>query len=121
MEMVDVKLEQAAATLGAGPASVFFRITLPIIFPGVISGAVLGFARSLGEFGATMIFAGNIEGETRTIPLSVYSLLQIPGKEREAAVLVGISVLVSFSAMFLSTLFTRRMNNRAAGRDRYGT
>ena len=108
MEMIDSRLENAAKTLGAGRAQVFLRITLPLVMPGIINGMILGFARSLGEFGATMIFAGNILGRTRTIPLSVYSYLQIPGKEREAAVMVGISVIISFAAMFLSHKFTAR-------------
>lgn len=86
IEMVDTKLENAAKTLGAAPLDVFFRILIPMIMPGIISGAILGFARSLGEFGATITFAGNITGETRTIPLSVYSLLQVPGRENDASV-----------------------------------
>ncbi len=109
MEMVDVRLEKAAMTLGADRKSVFLRVTLPLIMPGVINGAVLGFARSMGEFGATMTFAGNIKGETRTIPLSVYSFLQIPGKEKEAALLVMVSIIVSFAAMFLSS----RLNGKS--------
>ena len=115
MEMVDTRLEKAALTLGAGRLAVFFRITLPLIKPGIISGLIIGFARSLGEFGATMAFAGNIRGETRTIPLSVYSFLQIPGKEKEAAILVGVSVFISFLAMFLSTFFTRKSQKQKRG------
>lgn len=102
MEMVDRDLEKAASTLGAGRLEVFKRVTFPLILPGVFSGAVLGFARCLGEFGATITFAGNILGETRTIPLSVYSLLQVPGKEDEAALLVAVSIFISFGAMVLS-------------------
>ena len=107
LEMLDKKMEDAARTLGAGRIAVFFRVTLPLILPGAVSGAVLGFARSLGEFGATMTFAGNIRGETRTIPLSVYSLLQIPGRERDAGVLVLISIAISFAALFLSSVLNR--------------
>ena len=118
MEMLDKKMENAALTLGAGKLAVFFRVTLPLILPGVINGAVLGFARSLGEFGATMTFAGNIRGETRTIPLSVYSLLQIPGKEKDAGILVIISIVISFAAMFLSSAFGRKMTRK--GKDVYG-
>jgi len=103
MEMVDPRFEKAGLTLGAGRWEVFRRITLPLIIPGVLNGAVLGFARSMGEFGATMIFAGNIMGKTRTIPLAVYSALQVPGKEREAILLVGLSALISFAALFLSS------------------
>lgn len=109
MEMVDQKLEQAAFCLGAGRIDVFFRVTLPLILPGILNGAILGFARSLGEFGATMTFAGNISGETRTIPLSVYSMLQIPGRERDAAILVVISIIISFVAMFLSSIINRNL------------
>ena len=108
MEMIDKRLENAALTLGAGRLSVFFRITLPLILPGLLNGAILGFARSLGEFGATMTFAGNIEGVTRTIPLSVYSMLQIPGRENEAAKLVAASILISFAAIFFSSMMTRK-------------
>lgn len=112
MEMLDKKMEDAARTLGAGRIAVFFRITLPLILPGTVNGAVLGFARSLGEFGATMTFAGNIRGETRTIPLSVYSLLQIPGKEKDAGVLVLLSIVISFAAMFLSSAFNGKKTRR---------
>ncbi len=111
IEMVDIKLENAAKTLGAGPIHVFFRILIPLIMPGIISGAILGFARSLGEFGATITFAGNITGETRTIPLSVYSSLQVPGRENEASVLVIISIVISFTAMFFSSLLNKKFNN----------
>ena len=106
VEMIEPGLERAAATLGAGSLSVFFRITLPLALPGVINAAMIGFARSLGEFGATVTFAGNISGETRTIPLAVYSLLQVPGHEKEAAVLVGISVIISMAAMLGSAFLT---------------
>jgi molybdate transport system permease protein len=114
MEMADRRLEDVARTLGAGKLAVFIRVTLPLILPGLVNGAVLGFARSLGEFGATMTFAGNILGETRTIPLSVYALLQIPGKEREAGTLVAVSVAVSFAAMFLSSAFGRANGQKRA-------
>ncbi len=114
LEMMDKRLEDAALTLGAGRFSVFMRVTLPIILPGLINGAILGFARSLGEFGATVTFAGNIEGETRTIPLSVYSYLQVPGKEKEAAGLVVISIFISLAAMLLSSIVNKK-------RDKYGS
>lgn len=103
MDMVDPRYEAAGSTLGAGKWEVFRRITLPLILPGILNGAVLGFARSMGEFGATMIFAGNIQGKTRTIPLAVYSALQVPGREREAVLLVAFSALVSFAALFISS------------------
>lgn len=108
LEMVDRRLESAASTLGAGKLSVFFRITLPLILPGLLNGMILGFARSLGEFGATMTFAGNISGVTRTIPLSVYSMLQIPGRENDAAKLVTVSVIISFGAIFISSLLNKK-------------
>ncbi|MDA3955929.1 molybdate ABC transporter permease subunit [Oceanispirochaeta sp.] len=109
MEMVDPRLEKAALTLGADRKAVFFRITLPLVIPGVINGVVLGFARSLGEFGATVTFAGNIQGITRTIPLSVYSLLQVPGRENEAGLLVLFSILISFAAMFASAFLNSKL------------
>ena len=112
MEMTDRRLDNAALTLGANRTAVFFKITLPLVLPGIISGAITGFARSLGEFGATMTFAGNIQGVSRTLPLSVYTWLQIPGREKESAVLVGISILISFLAMVLSGVFTRRIKSR---------
>ncbi len=111
MEMLAPKLEKAAMTLGAGRLETFIRIIIPLIIPGIISGFILGFARSLGEFGATITFAGNIAGETRTIPLSVYSLLQVPGKENDAYLLVCISILISFIAMFSSSILNKKFNN----------
>ena len=112
MEMVDPRLEKAALTLGADRKAVFCRITLPLVLPGVINGVVLGFARSLGEFGATVTFAGNIQGLTRTVPLSVYTLLQIPGREKEAGVLVFFSIIISFAAMFASASLSGRLQKR---------
>lgn len=120
LEMVDHRLEDAAKTLGASKREVFIRIILPQVMPGLITGTVLGFARSMGEFGATMTFAGNIQGVTRTIPLAVYSKLQIPGMEKDAAILVGISVVISFIALYLSNIFSKpEKHNRK--RIRYGT
>ncbi len=115
MDMVDPRLEQAACTLGANRFETFRRVTLPLVFPGVVNGLILGFARSMGEFGATVTFAGSIAGETRTIPLSVYALLQVPGKERDAAMLVGVSILISFLAMFLSSLLTGKSREKNEG------
>jgi molybdate transport system permease protein len=102
IEMADFKLEQAAWTLGASRMRTFFEITIPQAFPGILSGLVLSFARSFGEFGATITFAGNIEGETRTIPLAIYSFMQVPGMESQAMNLVMLSVVVSFVALFAS-------------------
>lgn len=108
IESVDVGLEQAAKTLGATPIKVFFTITLPLAIPGVIAGVILSFARSLGEFGATITFVSNIEGETRTLPLALYSFLQYPGGEAGAAKLCIISVLIAFAALIASELFAKR-------------
>lgn len=109
MEMVDGKIEQASATLGAGRVRTFFLITIPMALPGIISGAILSFARSLGEFGATISFAGNIEGETQTLPLAMYTSMQIPGSEGTTLRLVLVSVFVSFCAMILSEWIIKRM------------
>jgi len=114
MEMVDGRLEQTARSLGASRLQVLLRITLPLSMKGILGGALLGFARSLGEFGATMVFAGNIEGETRTIPLSVYSLMQIPGREGGALLLVLVSVGISLATMVLSGVLVRRPESEGA-------
>ena len=108
VELVDRRLEDAAHTLGAGPLRIFATITLPLALPGVLTGLILSFARSLGEFGATMIFAGNIAGETRTLPLAIYSCLQIPDGERAAARLVVISLVVALAALVVSEAVSRR-------------
>lgn len=108
MELVDPELEDAAASLGASPWHTFWSVTLPLSMPGVITGFILAFARSLGEFGATIIFAGNIEGETRTLPLSIFTLAQQPGKASGAMKLVVCACLLSFIALVLSEILTRR-------------
>lgn len=102
MEMIDTGLEEASRILGAGKLKTFWKITLPLALPGIVSGTVLGFARSLGEFGATITFAGNIAGETQTLPLAIYAYMQTPGKEVPTLRLVLCSVLLSFLAMGLS-------------------
>ncbi len=114
-EMADRRYEDAAATLGAPPLWCFMKVTLPLALPGLINGLILGFARSLGEFGATITFAGNIEGETRTIPLAVFSLMQTPGQESAAMKLVIISVIISFAAMAGSEILNRRMRKTLGG------
>ncbi len=114
-EMADRRLEDAAATLGASPSRCFLHVTLPLALPGLINGLVLGFARSLGEFGATITFAGNLEGETRTIPLAVFSLMQTPGQENAAMKLVAVSVIIAFAAMAGSEWLNRRMRKRLGG------
>ncbi len=107
LEGVDVKLEQAARTLGAGRWRVFFTITLPLTLPGIIVGTVLAFARSLGEFGATITFVSNIPGETRTIPSAMYTLIQIPGGESGAARLCIISIALAMISLLISEWLAR--------------
>ena len=106
-EGVNPRLEQMARTLGAGPWRVFFTITLPLALPGIIAGTVLAFARALGEFGATILVAGNIPGRTSTLSLSIYQFIQL-GKDDEAFRLLTISVFLSFAAVWLSQWFLKR-------------
>jgi molybdate transport system permease protein len=108
-ETVDPRLEQAAATLGAGPVRVFLTVTLPLALPGLIAGAILGFAKSLGEFGATITFVSNIPGETRTLSLAIQTLLEIPGREDAALRLTLIAVVISIGALIASELVVRRL------------
>lgn len=102
MRAVDPRLEQVARSLGRGRLDTFGRVTLPLALPGVAAGAVLAFARALGEFGATIVLAGNIVGETRTIPLAVYTLLNVRGGEAAALRLVGMSVAIALAALLAS-------------------
>ncbi len=111
MEMVDTGLEEASRILGAGRIRTFFKITVPLAMPGIISGAMLAFARSLGEFGATITFAGNIEGETQTLPLAIYAYMQVPGKEGATLRLVIVSVIISFVTMALSEWYLKKMKH----------
>lgn len=104
---VDRRLELVSRSLGRGPLSTFWRVSLPLAAPGVLGGALLCFARALGEFGATIIFAGNIEGETRQIPLAVYTLLNVPGAESRVWRLVAVSVALAFLAMASSAWLSR--------------
>ena len=115
IESVDQGLEAAARTLGAGPLRVFFTVTLPLVAPGIISGMLLAFARSLGEFGATITFVSNIPGETRTLPLALYTLTQMPGGEANAMRLCVISVGVAMVALFFSEMAARRFSKRLKG------
>ena len=108
IESVDRRLEGAARTLGAGPWRTFFEITLPLALPGVLAGMVLGFARSIGEFGATITFVSNIPGETRTLPLAIYTTLQLPGSEAIVTRLAIISVILSLGALVVSEVLVRR-------------
>jgi molybdate transport system permease protein len=112
IEQVDRRYEAAASTLGAGPLRVFFTVTLPLARPAVIAGAVLGFARALGEFGATIMIAGSIPGSTRTLSVAIYSLAET-GRDREAAALVGISAAIAFAALCVSNWMSSRSGARA--------
>lgn len=106
---VDRRLEAAARTLGARPWDVFFSVTLPLAAPGVLSAVVLGFARALGEFGATISFVSNIPGETRTLPIALYSLLQTPGSEGASIRLAMLSLVIALAALALSEYLARRL------------
>ena len=112
IEGVDRKLEEAAGTLGAGPAAVFALVTLPLVLPGVIAGAILSFARAMGEFGATITFVANIPGETQTLPSAIYTFTQVPGGEGDALRLTLVSVAVSMLALVLSELLARSLTRR---------
>jgi molybdate transport system permease protein len=105
---VDPRLETASRTLGAGRLATLWRITLPLARPGIIAGCVLSFARSLGEFGATIMIAGDMPGETRTIPLHIYSLLQSPGGIQQAHALIAVSIAMAAAAIFAGEVFERR-------------
>ncbi len=106
-EAVDPRLEEIAWTLGAPPRKTFFRVTLPLALPGIAAGAVLAFARALGEFGATVILAGNMEGKTRTIALAVYTLLETPNGLEASHILIGASLVISFGALFAYEMLLR--------------
>ena len=115
LETVDRRLEAAARTLGARPFDVFLTVTLPLTAPGILVGVLLGFARSLGEFGATITFAANIPGETRTLPLALFSMTQTPGGETQALRLAALSVLLSLTALAASEYTARRLRARIEG------
>ena len=115
IEAVDRKLEQAAATLGAAPWRVFLTITLPLAAPGIVAGMVLGFAKAIGEFGATITFVSNIPGETQTVSSAIYSLIQTPDGDRAALRLLMISVVIAFAALVASEWFARRALTRLHG------
>ncbi|MBY6137233.1 molybdate ABC transporter permease subunit [Nocardioides marinus] len=116
IEAVDPKLEEAAATLGASRPWVFITVTLPLILPGVLAGAVLGFAKAMGEFGATITFVSNIPGQTQTLPSAIYAFLQVPGGESAALRLTLISVAIALAALLLSEWLARRVAARVGGR-----
>jgi molybdate transport system permease protein len=117
MEGIDRGLEAAAGTLGAGSLWIFLTVTLPLALPGVITGVLLSFARSLGEFGATITFVSNIPGETQTLPLAIYAFTQVPGGDAQALRLSIISVLLSIAALAVSEIITRRAHRRVKGHD----
>lgn len=115
MEAVDRGLEDAARTLGASPLRVFFSITLPLTLPGVLTGSILGFARCLGEFGATITFVSNIPGQTQTLPLALYTLTQVPDGEAGALRLCAIAVAISLAALAMAEVLSNRASRILRG------
>lgn len=115
IEAVDPKLEQAASTLGASPLWVFLTVSLPLILPGIITGAVLAFAKAMGEFGATITFVSNIPGQTQTLPSAIYSFLQVPGGDPQAFRLVLVAILVAMSALVVSEWVSKSVARRISG------
>ncbi len=112
IEAVDRRLEQAAGTLGASPLMVFLTVTLPLSLPGCIAGAVLAFAKAMGEFGATITFVSNIPGETQTLPSAIYTLTQVPGGEGPALRLTLVSIAISVTALLVSEFLANRAGRR---------
>jgi molybdate transport system permease protein len=112
LEAIDPRLEDAARTLGAGPTDRFFTITLPLMAPGIVAGAIIAFAAGLGEFGAVITFASNIPGETRTLPLALYTALQSPGGDALAARLAGISFVLGLTGLVLAEWVSRALRRR---------
>ncbi|MFA0923107.1 molybdate ABC transporter permease subunit [Xanthomonas fragariae] len=112
IEATDRRLEATAATLGAGPWRVFFSITLPLAWPGLVAGVVLAFAKALGEFGATITFVSNIPGETQTLSSAIYGLMQVPGMESGVWRLAGVALALSLAALLLSEWLVRRPHPR---------
>ncbi len=115
IEAIDLRLEDAAATLGANGFWKFFTVTLPLALPGIVAGAMLGFAKALGEFGATITFVSNIPGETQTISAAIYTLTQVPDGDRAAMQLVIVAIVISFAALIASEWFARRAAARLHG------
>ncbi|EAU46062.1 molybdate ABC transporter permease subunit [Salipiger bermudensis] len=115
IEAVDPKLEQAGATLGASRLWVFATVTLPLTLPGILAGAILAFAKAMGEFGATITFVSNIPGQTQTLPSAIYAFLQVPGGEASALRLVAVSVAIAMAALILSEVLSRRIAKRVSG------
>lgn len=115
IEAVDPRIEDAAATLGASRLMVFVTITLPLTLPGIIAGAILGFAKAMGEFGATITFVSNIPGETQTLPSAIYTALQVPGGEASVLRLVILSIILAMGALLVSEWLARRVGQRMRG------
>lgn len=115
IELIDRRLETAAQTLGAPPLRVFATVTLPLALPGVLTGLTLAFARALGEFGATIVFAANIPGQTRTLPLALYTELQIPGQDFAAVRLMLLSLALAVAALVISEVISRQLGKRVVG------
>jgi molybdate transport system permease protein len=115
MEAIDPKLEDASATLGASPFWVFVTVTLPLSLPGIIAGAILAFAKAMGEFGATITFVSNIPGQTQTVPSAIYSFLQVPGGDASALRLVIVSIVIAMAALLISEWVAQRAAKRVAG------
>jgi molybdate transport system permease protein len=113
-DTIDRRLEAAAGTLGAGPVATFVTVTLPLAAPGILAGAILCFAKALGEFGATITFVSNIPGETQTIPSAIYSYTQVPGGESGALRLAAVSIVISFAALIVSEAISRRLLQRTS-------
>ncbi len=114
VELVDRRLEMTAMTLGATRLKVFFAVTLPLAGTGILVGAILSFCRSLGEFGATITFVGNIAGETRTLPLAIYTLMQQPNSDEQIMRLIIMSVVMAFFALWLSQWYARKQKRKLA-------
>lgn len=112
IEAVDPGMEAAAATLGASRTRIFATITLPLVLPGIFAGAILGFAKALGEFGATITFVAAIPGQTQTIPSAIYGLLQVPGGEPAVLALVAVSIVLAMGALMISEWLSRVMARR---------
>lgn len=115
IEAVDPKLEAAAGTLGASRIWVFLTVTLPLILPGIVAGAILAFAKAIGEFGATITFVSNIPGQTQTIPSAIYAFLQVPGGQDAAMRLVLVAIAIAMAALLLSEVIARRVAKMVAG------
>lgn len=115
IEAVDPKLEEAAGTLGAPRLWVFATVTLPLILPGIVAGAILAFAKAMGEFGATITFVSNIPGQTQTLPTAIYTFLQVPGGQEDAARLVLVAIAVAMAALLLSEWVGRAVARRIGG------